>query len=354
MISRNKISAAIIAPETSIIEAVKSVEAGGIQAALVADAADRLLGVITDGDIRRGILRGVTLDAPVSSVMNAHPAVLRLSAGREDALALMSKLRIRQIPVLDADRRIAGVHHLDTPGESPDHPGNWAVIMAGGLGTRLHPHTQTTPKPMLPIGGKPLLEIIIQNLVAQGFSRVYLSVHHMAEVFKEHFGDGSNHGVDIRYIEEKTRLGTAGALALLPEKPPGPFVVMNGDLLTSVNFRNLIDYHHETRGLCTMCVRDYRIQIPYGVVETADGLVSGISEKPTKSFFVNAGIYVIDPSLLSRLQSGKHLDMTTLIETVIADRGQVNSFPIHEYWLDIGQVDDLQRARDEFAGVFRP
>ncbi len=353
MISRSKITAAIISPDTRIIDAVNSIETGMIQAALVADGAGRLLGVTTDGDIRRGILRGIPLDAPVSSVMNSKPAVLGLSAVRGEALALMSSLRIRQVPVVDADHLIAGVHHVDTPGESSDQSGNWAVIMVGGLGTRLHPLTQTTPKPMLPIGGRPLLEIIISNLVAQGFVRVYLSVHYMAEVFKEHFGDGTGFGVDIRYVEETTRLGTAGALALLPERPPGPFVVMNGDLLTSVSFRSLVDYHHETRGPCTMCVRDYRIQIPYGVVETAGGYVSCISEKPFKSFFVNAGIYVIEPSLLDRLKPGQRLDMTTLIENVIADGGGVSSFPIHEYWMDIGQADDLQRARDEFAGVFR-
>ena len=352
MIPRSKIAAAIVSPETSIIDSVKSIEAGGIQAALVADAQGRLLGVATDGDIRRGILRGVSLSEPVKQVMNPKPAVLGPSASREEALALMNRLRIRQLPMTDSEGRITGAHHVDTPGDSPDRQGHWVVIMAGGLGTRLHPLTQTTPKPMLPVGGQPLIEIIVRNLVAQGFTRIYLSVNYMAEVFKGHFGDGSAFGADIRYIEETSRLGTAGALALLPDTPPGPFLVMNGDLLTSVNFRNLIAFHHESHGLCTMCVRDYRIQIPYGVVETEGAKVVGISEKPQKSFFVNAGIYVVEPSLLERITPGDHLDMTTLLEKVIAERGRVNSFPIHEYWLDIGHFDDLQRARLEFAGVF--
>lgn len=352
MIPRSKLAAAIVSPDTSIIDSIKSIEAGGIQAALVCDEQGMLLGVATDGDIRRGILRGISLTEPVKSVMNPRPAVLTLSTPREEALALMSRLRIRQLPVTDGQGRIAGAHHVDTPGEESGRQGCWAVIMAGGLGTRLHPLTQTTPKPMLPIGGQPLIEIIIRNLVAQGFTRIYLSVNYMAEVFKAHFGDGSAYGADIRYVEESSRLGTAGALALLPDRPPGPFLVMNGDLLTSVNFRNLIAFHHEARGVCTMCVRDYRIQIPYGVVETEGAQVTGISEKPQKSYFVNAGIYVIEPSLLDRISPGHYLDMTTLIERAIAERGRVNSFPIHEYWLDIGHIDDLQRARSEFEGVF--
>jgi dTDP-glucose pyrophosphorylase len=352
MIPRSNLAAAIVQPELSILETVKAIEAGGIQAVLVATGDAKLVGVATDGDIRRGILRGVTLDAPVKLVMNTQPAVLSPSASREQALVLMTKLRIRQIPVTDAAGTIIGIYHADMPGAEAEGEGHWAVIMAGGRGTRLHPLTQTTPKPMLKVGGRPLIETIVRNLIGEGFRRIYISVNYMTEVFKYHFGDGSQFGADIRYIEETTRLGTAGALGLLQERPPGPFLVMNGDLLTSVNLKSLIAYHNENHGLCTMCVRDYRVQIPYGVVETHAGQVSAIAEKPTKNFFVNAGIYVVEPSLLARIKPGEYLDMTKLIEGVIADNVRVNSFPIHEYWLDIGHADDLQRAREEFDEVF--
>lgn len=352
MIPRSSLSAAIVDPAISVLDAVKAIETGGIQAVLVASAGGRLEGVATDGDIRRGILRGVQLDAPVSTVMNSHPAVLSPEANREQALAMMTRLRIRQIPVTDANGIIVGAHHFDTPDEKAETDGTWAVIMAGGRGTRLHPLTQTTPKPMLQVGGQPLIETIVRNLANQGFDRIYISVNYMAEVFKAHFGDGSRFGVDIRYIEETSRLGTAGALGLLNESPPGPFLVMNGDLLTSVNFRSLIAYHNETRGVSTICVRDYSIQIPYGVIETNAGQVTAIAEKPTKNFFVNAGIYVVDPQLLARIAPGAYLDMPHLLESVIAEGGKVSSFPIHEYWLDIGHVDDLKRAREEFEEVF--
>ena len=352
MIPRSSLAAAIVHPETSLLDTVKAIEAGGIQAVLVVDAGDKLVGVATDGDIRRGILRGVGLDAPVNQVMNRQPALLGAAASRKEALALMANLRIRQIPVTDGQGRIVGVHHVDVPGEEAYGHGSWAIIMAGGRGTRLHSLTQTTPKPMLQVGGQPLIETIVNNLITQGFRRIYISVNYLAELFKAHFGDGSRFGGDIRYIEETTYLGTAGALGLLKERPPGPFLVMNGDLLTTVNFRSLIGYHNENRSQCTMCVRDYRVQIPYGVVKTRDGHVTEIVEKPMKSFFVNAGIYVVDPSLLTRITPGKYLDMTQLINDVISEQGRVNGFPIHEYWLDIGHVDDLQRAREEFGEVF--
>lgn len=353
MITVDKLSGAFVRSDTSILEAVKAIDGGGIQAGLVVDAAQHLLGVVTDGDVRRGLLKGIGLDQAVALVMNSKPATLPRAAGRDEALALMRKLSIRQVPLLDGDGRIAGLHHINEAGEVPHDPDPpWVVIMAGGRGTRLHPLTETTPKPMLPVGGQPLIETIIRSLVSQGLSRIYLSVNYMSDVFKTHFGDGSRLGADIRYIEETDRLGTAGALGLMKERPGRPFLVMNGDLLTQVDFRNLIAFHAEHKAQATMCVRDYSIQIPYGVVDLLGTQVTDIVEKPTRAFFVNAGIYVLDPGILSHIPEAQYLDMPDLLKRAMTAGGKVTSFPIHEYWLDIGKFDDLERAQAEFHRWF--
>lgn len=353
MITLDRLAAAIVTPESTIFDAVKAIEDGGIQAVLVASANRVLAGVITDGDVRRSILRGVSLDAPVSSIMNSKPAVVRMPASRDQALDVINRHHVRQVPVLDADNRIIGAFHVDMLNEIKSSDSrNWAVIMAGGRGTRLHPLTESTPKPMIPIGGKPLIETIVRTLIDQGFSRIYLSVNYMADVFKAHFGDGSRFGAEIKYIEETTRLGTAGALGFMEVRPPGPLLVMNGDLLTSVNYNSLLRFHTEHKALATMCVRDYSIQIPYGVIDIESGRVTAITEKPIKTFFVNAGIYVLDPSLIGRISSGEYLDMTQLLDAMIEAGEPVYSFPIHEYWLDIGKFNDLERAQEEFHRVF--
>ncbi len=353
MIPASHLASVIVSPGSSIIDAVKAIDSGRIQSVLVANEAGHLLGVVTDGDIRRGILRGESLKSPVSSVMNGKPATLVNPVSRDDAIQLMRRLVIRQVPVLDTAGVIVGLYHIDGDGlvvAESDPP--WVVIMAGGRGTRLHPLTETTPKPMLPVGGQPLIETIIRSLVNQGFSRIYLSVNYMADVFRLHFGDGSRFGADIRYIEETDRLGTAGALGLLQDQPIRPFIVMNGDLLTQVDYRKLLSFHAEQKVCATMCVRDYSIQIPYGVVELDGAHVRGIVEKPLRTFFVNAGIYVLDPSLLLHVNSGQLLDMTSLLDKAMAAGGKVASFPIHEYWLDIGKFDDLERAQAEFHRLF--
>ena len=353
MIGLERLTAAIVAPETSILDAVKAIENGGIQAVLVVSPDNVLLGVATDGDVRRGILHGFGLDKPVSAIMNPQPSTLRAPASREQAAVLMARGHIRQVPVLGERGRIIGVHHIDhLHDEAAAHKDTWVVIMAGGRGTRLHPLTETTPKPMIPIGGQPLLETIIRTLISQGFRQFRLSVNYMAEMFKSHFGDGSWLGADIRYIEETTRLGTAGALGNMSERPPGPFLVMNADLLTAVNLNNLMSFHTEHRAMATMCVRNYQMQVPYGVIEMDGGRVLSIVEKPTKTYFVNAGIYVLNPALISRVKPGEYLDMPTLLSAAIAAGDLVCSFPIHEYWLDIGRFDDLERAQAEYDAVF--
>ena len=355
MIPVSQLGDVTVSPDASILETIKAIDGGNLQAVLVAGADGVLLGVVTDGDVRRGLLKGASLQSPVAEIMNTKPAFLKATAGREEVLAIMRRLSIRHLPALDESGRITGLHLIDGDGGAEDRgTPPWVVIMAGGRGTRLHPLTETTPKPMLPVGGQPLLETIIRALVAQGFSRIYLALNYMAPVFRRHFGDGSRFGAEIRYIEESERLGTAGALSLLPEMPEQPFLVMNGDLLTQVDFRNLMSFHAEHGAQATMCVRDYSIQVPYGVVDLEGSNVTGIVEKPVRSFFVNAGIYVLDPALLEHIPPAAYFDMPQLLEAAMKAGRTVSSFPIHEYWLDIGKFDDLERAQAEFHRLFGP
>lgn len=341
----------LLQADQSILDAVKTIEAGSLQIALVVDMAGILVGTVTDGDVRRGLLRGVRLDDSVTQVMNREPKTIRQSLGRDEALRLMRRLEIHQLPVIDELGRVVGLELLDELIRPPVQD-TWVVLMAGGLGTRLMPLTQATPKPLLPVGGKPLIETIIGNFIDQGFERFFLSVNYKAEMFRSHFGDGSQLGVRIEYLEENQALGTAGALSLLPEPPPGPVIVMNGDLLTSIDFRHLLNFHRDQRGAATMCVREYSFQVPYGVVEIDGHRLTRITEKPVQSFFVSAGIYVLEPDVLGLIPPGTFFNMPDLFDAAAAAERETLAFPIREYWLDIGRFDDLERARSEFDKVF--
>ncbi len=341
----------LVSASSSILEAVKTIDAGSLQIALVVDGNGVLLGTVTDGDVRRGLLRGVRLEEPVAEVMNRQPKTIHRSQGRDEALRMMRRLDIHQLPVVDDGHRVVGIELLDEL-IRPDVQDTWVVLMAGGLGTRLMPLTEATPKPLLPVGGKPLIETIIGNFVDQGFSRFFLSVNYKAEMFRSHFGDGSRLGVQIEYLHEDQALGTAGALSLLPDAPPGPVIVMNGDLLTSIDFRHLLKFHHDHAGAATMCVREYSFQVPYGVVETDGYRLASITEKPVQSFFVSAGIYVLGPDVLDLIPRGEFFNMPELFQAAAARGQETLAFPIREYWLDIGRFDDLERARTEFDKVF--
>jgi NDP-sugar pyrophosphorylase family protein len=279
--------------------------------------------------------------------MNREPIVASLDTAPEDLLKQMNDAMIRQIPLLDGNDRVAGLSHmrdLTTPIENREH---WVVLMAGGLGKRLRPLTEEKPKPLLSIGDKPILETILESFVEQKFHKFYISVNYMADAIKRHFGNGAKWNVEIRYLEEKSRLGTVGALGLIPELPEKPLIVMNGDLITRINFQDLIDFHVQQNADATMCVRQYDFQVPYGVIEIEEHWVKAIDEKPIHRFFVNAGIYVLEPNLIKLVPAEKNFDITTLFEMAIAEGGAVTVFPIHEYWLDIGRLDDFERAERE-------
>lgn len=342
---------AVLDASATLGMAIKNLDESTLQIALVLDETGKLLGTITDGDVRRAILRGETLDAPVDRVMKVNPITAGPEIDRRTVMKWMRQYQIAQVPIVDADGILTGLETL-TRIMRDDRGGNWVVIMAGGLGTRLRPLTENLPKPLIPVGGKPVLESIIERLAEQGFRRIFLSVNYQAEKVEAHFGDGSEFGVEISYLEENQRLGTAGALTLLPEMPSEPFLVMNADLVTAINFRRLLDFHLDQAADATMGVREYRFQVPYGVIEMSGNRITEINEKPTQSYFVNGGIYALSPSVLKYVPKGQMYDMPTLFDQLIKDKGLPAAFPIHEYWIDIGQLEDLHQAQREFGKVF--
>ena len=340
----NKWESLLVGPETSLEDAVAVLDRGGERIVIVADGDRRLLGTLTDGDVRRALLRHLSLDVPVRQVMCSTPQVAEVGWSREQVLSRMEGSRLLQLPVVDPSGHVIGLETLHDMLERRqlDNP---IFIMAGGFGTRLYPLTESCPKPLLKVGGKPILEIILESYIEAGFHRFFISTHYLPE---EHFGDGTRWGVSIRYVHEDEPLGTGGALGLLPhDEIDLPLFMMNGDLLTRVNYRGLLDFHHEHKSIATMCVREYEQQVPYGVIKSDGHRIVSIVEKPLQRFFINAGIYLLAPELVRRVQPGTRIDMPTLLENVMAAGNDVTMFPVHEYWLDIGRMEDFHRAQDE-------
>lgn len=341
-----------ILPTATIRDAIKILYTTAPKICLVIDAQEHLEGTVTDGDVRRGLLSGLDMDAPVNLIMNPKPLVAAPDAAPEELLEKMNETLILQIPLLDDERRVVGLSHirdLTPPVQARD---NWVVLMAGGLGERLRPLTEITPKPLLSVGGKPLLQTILESFVKQNFSRFYISVNYQADAIKQHFGDGGKWGVRIHYLEEDKRLGTAGALQLLPKRPNEPLLIMNGDLLTRVNFQDLLNYHDEQETMATMCVRDYDFQVPFGVIDVENHKIKKIDEKPVFRFFVNAGIYVLAPDVIDIIPKGEHFDMTDLFDRLVEAGHKAAAFPIHEYWHDVGHAGDLDKAIIDFEKHF--
>lgn len=343
----NKWESLLVGPETSLEDAIAVLDRGGARIVIVADGDRRLLGTLTDGDVRRALLRHLSLDVPVGQVMCSTPQVAQRGWNREHVLSLMEGTRLLQLPVVDQSGRVVGLETLHDMLERRqlDNP---VFIMAGGFGTRLYPLTQACPKPLLKVGGKPILELILESFIEAGFHRFFISTHYLPEMIREHFGDGTRWGVSIRYVHENEPLGTGGALGLLPhDEIDLPLFMMNGDLLTRVNYRGLLDFHQEHESIATMCVREYEHQVPYGVIKSDGHRIISMVEKPVQRFFVNAGIYLLAPELVRGVQPGTRIDMPTLLEHAMAAGNDVTMFPVHEYWLDIGRMEDFHRAQDE-------
>ncbi|MEK3994161.1 nucleotidyltransferase family protein [Psychrobacillus sp. FSL K6-2365] len=341
----------LIQPQTTILEAMRLIDATTMQFAAVVDDNMFLLGTVTDGDIRRGILKGLSLDTAISEVMNTSPICEKEGKKSVYYKKRMRERKLKQLPLISNNNLLQRIVFSDEL-ELTTKKVNKVVLMVGGLGTRLRPLTDTIPKPMLNVGSKPIVETIIESFKNYGFTNFVLSVNYKKEMIMDYFQDGAHLGVNIEYIEETKRLGTAGALSLLSEKPSEPFFVMNGDLLTKINFEQLLDFHYETNSTATMCVREYEYQIPYGVIETENHKLLSIIEKPVHKNFVNAGIYVLDPSVLEHVPDGDFYDMPELYKKLMNDQKKVSAFPLREYWLDIGRLDDYEKAKGDYKETF--
>jgi GTP:adenosylcobinamide-phosphate guanylyltransferase len=287
----------VVSPETSLSEAIRKIDASGLQVALIVGHDDVLKGILTDGDIRRAVLMGRNLEIPVSQVMKTKPITFSPTASRDEMLKLMQKRSIRHLPLVDEASRLVDLITMNDLMGSSDHA-NWVILMAGGAGERLQPLTNGCPKPLLKLGDKPILENILESFAGQGFKRIFLSVNYKAEMIRDHFGTGGPWGVQVDYLQEDMKLGTAGGLSLLPEKPKEPIVVMNGDLLTRANYGNLLEFHNKHGAVATMAVREYDFQVPYGVVRLNGVHIKGIDEKLVQKFYINAGIYVLFEGIL--------------------------------------------------------
>jgi dTDP-glucose pyrophosphorylase len=347
----NTIADLLVYEDTSVKEALQIIDKGTMRIAIVVDNDKRLLGTLNDGDIRRSILLGIDLSQSIQDVYYRTPTVAYENESKESIIAKAISNKVYQIPIIDKKAKLIDVLDLATL-LAIKKKKNKVIIMAGGLGTRLRPLTESTPKPLLHVGNKPILQTIVESFASQGFENFIISLNYKSHMIKEHFGDGSNFGIHIEYLEEKKRLGTAGALSLLKKKPNEPFFVMNGDILTNIDFTKLLDFHISSNSNATMCVREYQYQVPYGVIETKNEQITSIVEKPVNKFFVNAGIYLLSPSVLEYIPNDEFYDMPTLFEFLINQQKNVLSFPIHEYWMDIGQHHDFEKANEEYHDYF--
>lgn len=335
----------------SILEVMKIIDESSKQIAIVIDENNKLLGTISDGDIRRALLKNIPLTESVKEIYFKTPTVASINDSREEIINICKVKKIHQIPIVDSKGNLVGLEILDEL-ISKEKKLNKVVLMVGGLGTRLQPLTENIPKPMLEVGNKPILQTIVEKFAEYGYLNIVMCINYKSHVIKDYFGDGSEFGVNIEYVSEKDRMGTAGALSLLKDKPQEPFFVMNGDLLTNVNFEHLHDFHISNNSIGTMCVRDYDFQVPFGVVSIKDTKILSIDEKPKHKFFVNAGIYMFDPEILEYIPKNEFYDMPTLFKKLIDKNKKVISFPLREYWLDVGRIEEYEKANLEYPKEF--
>lgn len=336
----------------TVKEALKIIDDGKLKLAVVVDINEKLIGLISDGDIRRGLLKGLDLNSSIESIIFKNPIVAKVSDTKEYILKLALSKKVHQILVVDDNDKIIGIQEIEEL-IRPQEKTNKVILMVGGLGTRLRPLTENTPKPMLKVGNKPILQTIVEKFAEYGYIHIVMCVNYKSQIIQDYFKDGSDFGVKIEYILEEQRMGTAGALSLLKNKPNEPFFVMNGDLLTNVNFEHLHNYHIATNSMATMCVREYDFQVPYGVVNIKDSKIVSIEEKPIHKFFVSAGIYMLSSEVLNYIPKNEFFDMPTLFEKLISLNKNTVSFPLREYWLDIGRMEEFEKANDEYDSLFK-
>lgn len=341
---------AILPAKATIQQAIRNLDQVAIKIVLVVNESGELEGTISDGDIRRGLLKGLDLNSPIESIIHRNALVVPPEIGRDMVMQLMVANKIQQIPVVDERRHVVGLHLWDEITTSPTRP-NLMVIMAGGIGTRLRPHTENCPKPLLPVAGKPMLEHIIERAKLEGFSHFVLAIHYLGHMIEDYFGNGERLQVQIDYLREQSPLGTAGALGLLNPLPHAPFVVTNGDIITDIRYGELLDFHIRYDAAATMAVRVHEWQHPFGVVQTKGVEIVGFEEKPITRSHINAGVYALDPVVLNDLKADAHCDMPTLFERLQAKSKRTVAYPMHEPWLDVGRPDDLGRALDAVNNI---
>jgi dTDP-glucose pyrophosphorylase len=338
----------LVAETATLLDAMRALDAGAIEIAFVVDEAERFVGTLTDGDVRRALLAGAGLEAPLAPYVNRRAIRLGAGSGRVEALELMQVRSIGQIPVVDAEGRIVRVHLLRDMLASGQRD-HWAVVMAGGLGTRLGSLTRNTPKPMLRVAGRPILERIVLHLAGHGIRRIFLSVNYLAHVIEDHFGDGSLFGVDIDYLRENAPLGTGGSLSLLPEPPTLPLLVMNGDLVTQANIGDMLGFHDTHGATVTVGTRRYHHTVPFGCIDTDGDRIVRMEEKPTLTRQVNAGLYVVSPEVVARVPPSTAMGVPDLVDDCLRRGEPVCGYEIVDDWIDVGQRDQLQAARGETA-----
>jgi dTDP-glucose pyrophosphorylase len=341
---------ALLPAGATLQQAIQNLDESTLQIVLVVSADRVLLGTLTDGDIRRALLRGLSLGSAIEPIIYREPLVSPPEIGRDMVLQLMQANRVHQLPIVDDERRVIGLHLLDellVPRQRPSP----IIVMAGGKGTRLRPYTENCPKPLLPVGGKPMLEHIIERASAEGFRHFILAVHYLGHMIEDYFGDGSRWRVRIDYLREDSPLGTAGAISLLNPRPDIPFLVSNGDVLTDIRYGELLDFHTRHGACATMAVRLYEWQHPFGVVHTKGVDIIGFEEKPIARSHINAGIYVLEPAALDVLARGESCDMPTLFARLQERSARTIVYPMHEPWLDVGRVDDLVLAQAQHASL---
>ena len=341
----------LVKESTSILQVLEIIDRSSKQLAIVVDEKKKLLGTISDGDVRRALLNNASLNDSVKNIYFKTPTVASSNDSKEDIINLCKIKKLHQIPIVDNKGNLLG---LETLSEliTREKKSNKIILMVGGLGTRLRPLTENTPKPMLKVGNKPILQTIVEKFAQYGYTDITMCVNYKSDVIQEYFGNGIAFGVTIEYILEEQRMGTAGALSLLKNKPNEPFFVMNGDLLTNVNFEYLHNFHILNNSIATMCVREYDFQVPYGVVKVDDNKILSIDEKPIYNFFISAGIYMLSPESLEYIPKNQFYDMPTLFEKLISENQNIISFPLQEYWLDIGRIEEYKKANEEYEEVF--
>jgi dTDP-glucose pyrophosphorylase len=343
-----------ISPDLSIFRAVEKLNDAHKRILLIADADARLLGVVTDSNIRRGILDRIDFNLPIRELMVTKPFVVSPDVSDRDVLSVMERTQCYQIPVIDKDDHIVGIRYVNELLEvSSEQQDRVAVIMAGGLGSRLMPLTENTPKPLIPVGDRPILFTVLDQLLAAGFTKIYVTLNYQGDQIVSAIEAESNYRDYVSYIREDRPLGTAGALQLIDEIPEGPFLVINGDVLTKVALQELTQFHERERNLITMALNERKFEVPYGVVELDNTRVTGLREKPSMPVLINAGVYVVEPIVLSRIPHDTRWNMTDVIDDLLAAQMRVGGFPIHEYWIDIGEPGQLRKAEDDFSEHFR-